>query len=56
MDYRKMYKAEKQRSDELFNKLQQQIDLNDDYYKYIQKQNVVIQLLKQRLKEAKGLR
>lgn len=56
MDYKKMYIAEKRRSDTLRNKIQEQVKINNDYYAYILKQNAVIELLKQRLKEAKGLR
>ena len=56
MDYKKMYIAEKRRSEILSHKLQEQVKSNNDYYAYILKQNAVIELLKQRLKEAKGLR
>lgn len=56
MDYKRMYKNEKIRNDLLRERLQHQEDRNDEYYKYIQKQNVIIQLLKENIKELKGLK
>ena len=56
MDYKKMYRAEKRRVDSLQERLQKEQEKNDNYYAYILKQNVIIQLLKDNIKELKGLK
>lgn len=56
MDYKKMYCAEKQRVDTLQERLRKEQEKNDNYYAYILKQNVIIQLLKDNIKELKGLK
>lgn len=56
MDYKKMYRAEKRRVNSLQERLQKEKEKNDNYYAYILKQNVIIQLLKDNIKELKGLK
>ena len=56
MDYKKMYRAEKRRVDAFQERLQKEQEKNDNYYAYILKQNVIIQLLKDNIKELKGLK
>lgn len=56
MDYKKMYRAEKRRVDALQERLQKEQEKNDNYYAYILKQNVIIQLLQDNIKELKGLK
>lgn len=56
MDYKKMYRAEKRRVDALRERLQKEKEKNDNYYAYILKQNVIIQLLQDNIKELKGLK
>lgn len=51
-----MYRAEKRRVNSLQERLQKEKEKNDNYYAYILKQNVIIQLLKDNIKELKGLK
>ena len=51
-----MYRAEKRRVDTLQERLQKEQEKNDNYYAYILKQNVIIQLLQDNIKELKGLK
>lgn len=56
VDYERMYQREVKRNEQLRKVVDKQREEIDNYFSYIQKQTIVIQLLKDRIKELKGLK
>lgn len=56
MDYKRMYQREVKRNEQLRKVVDKQREEIDNHFNYIQKQTIVIQLLKDRIKELKGLK
>ena len=56
VDYKRMYQREVKRNEQLRKVVDKQREEIDNYFNYIQKQTIVIQLLKDRIKELKGLK
>lgn len=56
VDYKRMYQREVKRNEQLRKVVDKQREEIDNHFNYIQKQTIVIQLLKDRIKELKGLK